>query len=629
LRLIYGGGGVVTNFPVFFKGWAFFHTFLSRPGGLLEYISAFLSQSFYYSWLGALVLTLQAWLFYACTGHFLKTIKARRLLWLRFVPAVLLLVIYGQYAYHFPSTMALLVSLLFVCLYISLVRGALRRRLDPGGASPTLPVAAVAQGAYDKGLLRVAVFVVLSVLLYTVAAGAYLVFGVLCAMYEILFESRWRAGFVYVLLAAAIPYVEGVLVFGVSILDAYTDLLPFSWKILGWSSREKVVTVVYALYLFVPAITLALGLWRKFGAASLIATKEARGQHRKLRRRITKATTAALSWCGNKPMFKWTAQSLVLFVIAGGVALACHSDKEKNLLTVHYYACRRMWAEVLEAAKRYPYNTSVINAVNRALYHTGRLGYDMFDFPQQPDALLLTGEDRVVAYWHKFDTQIDLGLMNMAQKNLTECMEVFGPQPMILKRLALANMVKGNMDSAGIYLGALSKTLFYADWAGQYLAKLDSDPNLSSDPAISRLRSACLQDDSAGLFYAKEKALLALQEQDSRNRMAFEYLMAWYMLNRQLDKIIQIVKRLNDFDYAEVPRLYEQAVLIYVYGQKQPVYLEGRQADPEVRQQIEHFSRVFNSYGRNKRAAYPALARDYGNSYFFYHIYGFSAAKIE
>jgi hypothetical protein len=219
--------------------------------------------------------------------------------------------------------------------------------------------------------------------------------------------------------------------------------------------------------------------------------------------------------------------------------------------------------------------------------------------------------------------------MNMAQKNLTECMEVFGPQPMILKRLALANMVKGNMDSAGIYLGALSKTLFYADWAGQYLAKLDSDPNLSSDPAISRLRSACLQDDSAGLFYAKEKTLLALQEQDSRNRMAFEYLMAWYMLNRQLDKIIQIVKRLNDFDYAEVPRLYEQAVLIYVYGQKQPVYLEGRQADPEVRQQIEHFSRVFNSYGRNKRAAYPALARDYGNSYFFYHIYGFSAAKIE
>jgi hypothetical protein len=602
---MYGGGAVITNFPVYFKGWAFSRTFLSRPGGLLEYLSAFLSQSFYYSWLAALVVTLQAWLFCACTGYFLRAIKARHLLWLRYAPAALLLVIYGQYAYHFPTTLALLVALLFVCLYISLVGWALAHRLD------------------------LTFFFVLSILLYTAAGGAYLVFGVLCAMYEILFESRWRAGLLYVLLAAAIPYAEGVLVFGVSIINAYTNLSPVSWKVLGWSSRERVITVVYALYLFLPVVALALGLWRKFGAASLIASKETKKNQTKPRREIAKRTTALFSSFQNRPTLPWAIQSLVLFLIAGGVAVACHDDKEKNLLTVHYYACRRMWPEVLQAANRYPYSSFVINAVNRALYHTGRLGYDMFCYPQHPDALLLTGEDRVLSYWHTFDTQIDLGLLNMAQKNLTECMEVFGPQPRILKRLALINMVKGNIDSAKIYLGALRKTLFFGDWAGRYLAKLDSDPNLSSDPTIVRLRSVCLQDDRSSLFYAKEKALLGLLERNSQNRMAFEYLMAWYILNRQLDQIVQTVKRLNDFDYSEIPRLYEQAVLIYVYGKKQPVHLAGWQPNPELRRQIENFSRVFNGYGRDKRAAYPALARDYGDSYFFYHIYGFSAAKNE
>jgi len=374
---------------------------------------------------------------------------------------------------------------------------------------------------------------------------------------------------------------------------------------------------------------LALGLWQRFGGTLSIPSKKTKENRRKPRGRIARAITAAFLLFGNKPTLKWVIQSLVLFVIAGGVAAACHNDKEKTLLTVHYYACGRMWPQVLQAAKRYPYSTFVINAVNRALYHTGRLGYDMFCYPQHPDALLLTGEDRVVVYWHKFDTQMDLGLMNMAQRNLTECMEVFGPQPMILKRLAWINMVKGNVDSARIYLGALRKTLFFADWAWRYLAKLGSDPNLTTDSHIQRLRSVCLQDDRSSLFYAKESVFLALQEKNSQNRMAFEYLMAWYMLNRQLEKVVQTVKRLNDFDYAEVPWLYEQAVLIYVYGERQPVYLDGRQPNPELRRQIEHFSRVFNSYGRNKAAAFAALAKDYGDSYFFYHIYGLSAAKNE
>ena len=235
-----------------------------------------------------------------------------------------------------------------------------------------------------------------------------------------------------------------------------------------------------------------------------------------------------------------------------------------------------------------------------------------------------TGRDQILAYWQKFDTQLDLGLMNMAEKNLTECMEVFGEHPMILKRLALINMVKANYDSARIYLAVLSKTLFHADWANDYLARLQSDPNLATDDRIQHLRSVCMRTDDPTIFFSREEVLGDLLEQNGRNKMAFEYLTAWYMLTRQLDKSVRMIERLKDFDYRELPGHYEEALLIYVYGTKRTVNLGGHQATGQARRRIEHFSHVFNAHKRNKQAAFGELAGDYGDSYFFYHIYGFS-----
>jgi len=584
LRLIYSGGGVITNFPVFFKGWAFFKTFTSYPGGPVEYLSAFLSQFFYIGWAGALVVTIQAWLIYACTGYVLKAIGSPRLRWLRFIPPILLLIIYTRYTYHFVTTMALLAALFFVYLYLRLTEFRSQK-----------------SESVLCSLSSVLCFLVLSVILFYIAAGAYLLFAVLCALYELFFARRGLWGLLYLLSAAVIPYVEGVLVFGVSIIDAFSDLLPFSWEIIAWKSREELIAIVYVLYLLLPSSMLALWLWQRLRVSSSL--KKAKFTIR-------------------SPLLRWIIESLALFTIAGVVVFLSRNSEQKTLLSVHYYACRRMWPQVLQTARRYPYGNFVINAVNRALYHTGRLSYQMFSYPQHPDALLLTAEDKILAYWHKFDTQIDLGLMNVAENNLTECMEVYGAHPTILERLALINMVKGNYGSARIYLGALSKTLFHADWANNYLSRLQSDPSLSADVQIQHLRSLCLEQDHGSLFYAKEKVFTALLEKNRQNRMAFEYLMSWYMLTGQLEKFVQNLHRLDDFDFPAFPRLYEEAMLVYVHSTKKPIDLRGRPLSQQSRQRFEGFNQVINDYGGNSQAAFDKLAEDYWNSYFFYYVYG-------
>ena len=81
-------------------------------------------------------------------------------------------------------------------------------------------------------------------------------------------------------------------------------------------------------------------------------------------------------------------------------------------------------------------------------------------------------------YWHKFDTQLDLGLVNPAQKNFTECMETYGEHPLLLERLALINMVKGNTSAAKIYLKALSMV---RNAAGQNQSSIRSFTTLVCD----------------------------------------------------------------------------------------------------------------------------------------------------
>ncbi len=104
--------------------------------------------------------------------------------------------------------------------------------------------------------------------------------------------------------------------------------------------------------------------------------------------------------------------------------------------------------------------------------------------------------------------------------------------------------------------------------------------------------------------------------------MAFEYLMSWYMLNGRLDKFVQNLDRLDDFGFSQFPRLYEEAILVYVFSVRKPVNLHGRQISTESRQRFDGFNQVLNDYGKNKQAAFNKLAKDYRNSYFFYYVYG-------
>jgi hypothetical protein len=104
--------------------------------------------------------------------------------------------------------------------------------------------------------------------------------------------------------------------------------------------------------------------------------------------------------------------------------------------------------------------------------------------------------------------------------------------------------------------------------------------------------------------------------------------MSWYLITKQLDKFIRNLDRLDDFNYSRIPRLYEEAILIHLYRTRKPINIYGRQLTSESKQRFDAFSQTYEKrYLRNKQAAFKELAKEYGDSYLFYYIYGFSGMK--
>ena len=287
----------ITDFPVFYKGWSFFASSVQSPGGLTRYVSAFASQLFFHSWAGAAVVVVLAWAIAACTGCLLRAVRLSGTRLLRFVPAIFVFVAFARYSFHLPLFTGALVSLAFACVYVKLA---------------------------DRSR-AVGIWLVLSLVLYVVAGPAFLPFAGLCVAYE-LGRRRWRRVGAYLSVAAVLPYVVGVLVFRIGLVNAYTDLLPISWRVAGWPTRERMIAAVYVVYLFALAGTLLAAL----GHALFTRWRNRQGSDKSRPGRLVRVV--------RRPVIQWSFGTLVLFAAGAGSAVCSLDGEQKAMLAVHHYS---------------------------------------------------------------------------------------------------------------------------------------------------------------------------------------------------------------------------------------------------------------------------------------------------
>jgi hypothetical protein len=108
--------------------------------------------------------------------------------------------------------------------------------------------------------------------------------------------------------------------------------------------------------------------------------------------------------------------------------------------------------------------------------------------------------------------------------------------------------------------------------------------------------------------------------------MAFEYLMAWYLVTAQLDKFILQLYRLDDFGYSRIPTHYEEAMLLYRELRAKEVTLKGRTISEETLERARSFGNICSQYRgsglENSMKTMYATAPEFIDTYFFYFNFG-------
>lgn len=591
-RLIYHTGGQSTTLPVFYKGWEFFAGFLSYPGGLVEYLAGLLVQSFYFSFAGALVIMAVAWLLYLTTDNIIRTINAPALRWIRFVPPILILITYTRYFHFFGAILALLIALIFVNVYLKVSR-------------------------YDRfnGLA----LVLESVLLYYIASGAFLLFAAICIIYESFFARRWRLCVACAVLAMVIPYVYGLRTLDTPAFDTLANWVPVYWRFYVAEGGLRMMAPVFILYLFLPVTLLGAGLVRLFRAGRAKSTTAEPDINKTEQQAPAPSPLGILSRYKNTKLARLFG-ALLVFIVTAATLLVFRDRQAKAICEVDYYLYHKNWSRVIEAAGTEPDNPLIIHAADQALYHMGRLNDDLFKYHsdrRKADALFLSSEQLPYHFWNKGNFYLKLGLINFAEHNLTVALETRGELPVILKQLAYIRMVKGDIDSARVFLKALRKTFFHAECANEYLSRLKADPGLSNDIEIQQLRSLTMREDRTFKHGEFEKGLYLLE--GNTNRMAFEYRMAVYLLQARCEKIVQNLALLKKYNYLRMPRLWEEAVLIYEHTTKTKIDLHGYRISRATQQRFQAINQADKVYG-NRQLAMKELSKKYGDSFILYYL---------
>ena len=592
-HLIYRGfGTLITDIPVFATGLRFLMDSLSVPGGWVRYLYGLFSQGYYESWLGALLIVLVALSLcelsrrhYAMIGHPGSTV-------LSFFPAVMIVLLYNHYDHPLAACFASSVGLLFSLGF------------------EAIPV--------SKSPVRMVIFCLIAAIGYWLAgAGGVFVFSIMTMIYLLFVRRNWMFAALILPAATAIVWILAEYVFHISPKQAFLVLTPL--PVLKTDMKVISEILLVMLYLFVPVTVSLIFLWKilfnRYGHARTRGFRKTKG--RKKRAKMEETFLAR---------FRRFLMPVTLFVVLVAGLYFSHDKIHRQIVEMNCLARQKRWPEVFELGHRLPkniYNIYCNHDINRALYHAGRLGYDMFFFPQNPHAILLTHEqeESSMTQLKMCDMYIELGNVNYAEKLASEFLAVEGRMGMVLERLVWINIIKGQEETARIYLNALRKDLIYRDEANSMLKKLKTgfEPDEAAD--IQRIGSYIRREDNPRLYKESiEEMLTGLLRQNPSNRMAFEYLMACYLLAGQLEKIATNIERLADLGYQEIPTLYEEAVLIYqgMHGRKPT--LNELSINPQTVDRYNRFVRLYHSMqSQNRQVVLQQLIREFGTSYFFYY----------
>lgn len=262
------------------------------------------------------------------------------------------------------------------------------------------------------------------------------------------------------------------------------------------------------------------------------------------------------------------ALAYVLVIVASWFGIKASFDEMTyDLIDYDFLVRTEQWDKIIEKAEKKPATTPLsVSCVNLALSQKGMLADRLFEFYQNGgEGLFPTFTRDMISPVSTAEIFFRLGMVNDAERYMFEAQEAipnYRKSARLTRRIIECEIINGNYQVAAKLLRRLQKTLFYSNWANQTMALLGNEKTINQHPIYGKLRKY-REKKQDFLFSDREmdQMLGLLFLNDNHNRMAYEYLMCYELLQRDLEKFVQYYPLGRFVGYDHIPRSFQEILI--------------------------------------------------------------------
>lgn len=262
------------------------------------------------------------------------------------------------------------------------------------------------------------------------------------------------------------------------------------------------------------------------------------------------------------------ALSYVLVIVASWFGIKASFDEMTyELIDYDFLVRTEQWDKIIEKAEKKPATTPLsVSCVNLALSQKGMLADRLFEFYQNGgEGLFPTFTRDMISPVSTAEIFFRLGMVNDAERYMFEAQEAipnYRKSARLTRRIIECEIINGNYQVAAKLLRRLQKTLFYSNWANQMMALLGNEKAINRHPVYGKLRKY-REKKQDFLFSDREmdQMLGLLFLNDNHNKMAYEYLMCYELLQRDMEKFMQYYPLGRFVGYDHIPRTFQEILI--------------------------------------------------------------------
>jgi hypothetical protein len=536
---------------------------IGRPGGLADYLGEFFIQFFRIPFAGALIITILCLLLGKLTKNLLQREGEKKpLLLFIFLPVTGYWILLTNEFYSLSGLMGLLLSIAGVIIY-SGIKNKLKRSITG---------------------------IILLVSIYWFTGAAYLVFASILIVSELI--KRFGRGekkdpvitgviFLYLMLAVLLPFFTRWFIIKETLMQAFI------------SESYYKIGIFFPLPLILIFISFPLFVILQHLLGNIFSDIQSRN-------------------------INIVSSLIILITMGAGLSHFADFSAEREMFYENMVN-KKDWQEIINKAEsEQPYDRKSMVAVNLALAETGELSSKMFMFNQGENFLFAEYSNRGMTPFITGEPFYYLGFYNFAQMFAMETIEstpdVKYPSRSF-KRVAETYIINGQYGIARKFLVPLSHTIFYGKWAKETLTLIGNKDKADADPYWNSLRELKSGYD---FYYNARKLDIALRYlllSNRNNKLAYEYIMACYLLNKDFDGFLLYLPLARQLNYSELPLSWQEAcVYIGTRLKELPPQIGSYSIDDKVIERIKKYSQLFSEIPRDTLK----IKQEFGNSYWYY-----------